>query len=491
MIYISWEFYFFVIVLLVLYYLLPLRFRWWILLIGSLGFFYWIDQEGTWVFLFTILVSYLMGLFLHYLCGISTQQFAERKHDFKCKLCLFAAILIIAIPLLVTKNINFVLREWIHTAEFTNLIVPLGISFYTLQMISYLVDIYKGKIEPQRNVLKYALFVSFFPQIVQGPIPRYEQLGAQLYEGHRFAEKTFVKGFHLIIWGFFLKLMIADRAAIIVNTVFDNFPVYQGGYVLLAGILYSIQLYTDFLACVVLAQGTASLFGIELAENFNCPYQSRSIKEFWRRWHISLSSWLRDYVYIPLGGSRKGKLNKYLNLALTFSSSGLWHGTGYKYVFWGVLHAVYQIVGEITAPVKNRIYDAAKIPKDSFLCRVLQTTGTFFWVMIAWIIFRAKSLKTGIAMIISMLTTYNPWIFFDDSLFRLGLTWKECLLLLISVIVLFFIEREQRRICIRDWILGQHLVVRWALYIAAICGICVFGAYGFGFDPQDFIYGGF
>lgn len=491
MIYVSWEFYFFVTLLLILYYLLPLKFRWWILLIGSLGFFYWIDAEGTGVFLITILFSYLMGLLLHSLCNCTEHSSSAAKRDFKCKLCLLIAILIIIAPLLVIKNINFILREWMHKPEYDNLIVPLGISFYTLQMISYLVDIYQSKIVPQKNLLKYALFISFFPQIVQGPIPRYEQLGAQLCEGHKFDERTFTKGFQLIIWGFFLKLMIADRAAIIVNTVFDNFPVYQGFYIIVAGILYSIQLYTDFLACVVLAKGTAALFGIELAENFNRPYHSRSIKEFWRRWHISLCSWLRDYVYIPLGGSRKGKLVKYLNLMLTFSVSGLWHGTGYTYLFWGALNAVYQIAGEITAPIKNRIYNAAKISKDSFLCKALQTMGTFFWIMLAWVIFRAKNLETGITMITSVFTVYNPWILFNDSLFYLGVTWKEFILLLISIFVLCVVERKQEAICIRDWILEQHLLVRWSLYIAAICAICVFGAYGFGYEPQDFIYGEF
>lgn len=490
MIYVSCGFYFFIAVLLMLYYLFPLKYRWFVLLIGSIAFFYKVDKKGFFVFLITILVTYFMGLFLGSLRIPHYRNGDSRKDGFKYKLCLFICIFMVALPLLVTKNANFVF-DLMHKPRYTNWIVPLGISFYTLQIISYLIDVYQGKISPQKNFFKYALFVSFFPQIIQGPIPRYEQLESQLYKGHPFNERLFSKGLQLIIWGFFLKFMLADRAGIVVDTVFNNFPYYEGGYIFLAGVLYSVQLYTDFLACVTISQGTASLFGIELQDNFRHPYKADSVKEFWRRWHISLSNWLRDYIYIPLGGNRKGRFAKYINLGITFAVSGLWHGTGYKYVFWGLLHAVYQVIGEITAPMKNRIYNTIGMPKESALRKWIQTIGTFLWIMLAWIIFRAESLKTGIAMIVSLFTTYNPWIFFNDSVFALGINWKEFLVLLLSIVVLCVVERAQETICIRDRILGQHLVVRWAIYIIAICGIAVLGSYGYGFNSQDFIYGGF
>lgn len=490
MIYVSCGFYFFIAVLLMLYYLFPLKYRWIVLLIGSIAFFYKVDKKGFLVFLITILVTYFMGLFLGSLRIPRYRDGDSRKGGFKYKLCLFICIFTVVLPLLVTKNANFVF-DLMHKPRYANWIVPLGISFYTLQIISYLIDVYQGKISPQNNFFKYALFVSFFPQIIQGPIPRYEQLESQLYKGHPFHERLFSKGLQLIIWGFFLKFMLADRAGIVVDTVFNNFPYYKGGYILLAGVLYSVQLYTDFLACVTISKGTASLFGIELQDNFRHPYKADSVKEFWRRWHISLSSWLRDYIYIPLGGNRKGRFSKYVNLGITFAVSGLWHGTGYKYIFWGLLHAAYQIIGEITAPMKNRIYNTIGMPKESAPRKWIQTIGTFFWVMLAWILFRAESLKTGIAMIASLFTTYNPWIFFNDSIYTLGINWKEFLVLLLSIAVLCVVEREQETICIRDRILEQHLVVRWAIYIIAICGIAVFGAYGYGFNPQDFIYGGF
>ena len=213
-------------------------------------------------------------------------------------------------------------------AEFCRLdgfhwVIPMGLAFYTLQMLSYLIDIASGKINAEKNLARYALYISFFPQILQGPIPRWSELAPQLFEGHEIREKNLREGLQLVLWGFFLKWMIADKAAILVNTVFDRFPSYQGVYILIAGILYSLQLYTDFLACVTLSQGVAQLFGISLADNSHQPYFSRSIREFWRRWHISLSRWLKDYVYIPLGGSRRGTAQKYRNLLLTFLISGL------------------------------------------------------------------------------------------------------------------------------------------------------------------------
>lgn len=487
MVYVSHSFYLFLAVLLVLYYAVPLKFRWWILLAGSLGFYFRLDPKGFGVFLGTALISYLMGLFLADPGRFPATRNLDPEKNFSRRLCLLLSVAVVAMPLLVTKFLG----TRIQKSGFENWIVPLGISFYTLQMVSYLADVSLKKTQPQKNLFKYLLFVSFFPQIIQGPIPRYDELEAQLYKGHRFHERSFVKGLHLILWGFFLKFMLADRAGIAVDTVFDQFPLYGGGYIFVAGILYSIQLYTDFLACVVISQGTAALFGIELRDNFRHPYKASSIREFWRRWHITLSNWLRDYIYIPLGGNRKGKLFKYINLGITFFVSGLWHGVGFKYVFWGLLHALYQVVGEITAPVKKTIYDCIKISKDSGLRKSIQTIGTFFWVMIAWIIFRANGLKAGLAMLRSMFTTYNPWIFFDDSLLRLGLGWKEWLVLLLCVGILLWVEQKQETGSVRDWILKQHLAVRWIIYIAAICGISVFGVYGYGFRAQDFIYGGF
>lgn len=408
------------------------------------------------------------------------------------KLLLVAALLCTAVPLLCVKEIDFVSDLFLHTGRLSWWVVPAGFAFWSLQLISYAVDVCRGKIRPQRNPLKFLLFVSFFPQIIQGPIPRYDQLAGQLCEGHRFDERRFVKGFMLILWGFFLKLCIADKAAVIVNAVFDTYPTYQGAYVYLAGVLYSFQLYADFMSCTTLAQGISELFGITLVDNFHHPYFSTSIADFWRRWHISLSSWLRDYIYIPLGGNRKGKVRKYINVLITFVVSGIWHGGGFKFLFWGLLHGFYQVTGGLLSPLRKRLERLLSLDRYPGFTRVLRAIITFHLVMLAWIIFRADHLRTGLSMIASIVRVPNIWIFTNDAIFGLGLGWKECAVLVLCLLILLGVSLVQERgILLRDRILGYNLPARWAVYIGVILFVLLFGTYGYGFDAQAFIYGGF
>lgn len=293
-------------------------------------------------------------------------------------------------------------------------------------------------------------------------------------------------------WGFFLKFMIADKAGVVVNTVFNNKDAYAGCYFLIAGILYSIQLYTDFMACTTLSQGAAKLFGITLGENFNHPYFSTSIKDFWRRWHISMSYWLRDYIYIPLGGNRKGKLRKNINLVLTFVVSGLWHGGTLKFLFWGLLHAFYQIIGGLTIKPRDKVYAMLGMNDHSKVKHALRVLGTCFLAMLGWIIFRADRLKTGLSMIKSIFTVFNPWVLTGNYLFNLGLNQSEWTILMLAVILLFFVSRTQEKgTVIGLKISSMNIILRYAIYLAAIAVIWIFGTYGFGFNAQDFIYGGF
>lgn len=478
--YISVAFYIFLFVSVLFYYVLPTAYRWYLLLIASFTFYYLAAPNGIPVFLSMIIISYGLGI------AIEKQRSRETPVQYRKSFLAFSVLLVL-LPLLTTKIWGFIPSSdhryfWL---------APLGLSFFTLQIISYLADIYKGTINSQRHFLKYALFISFFPQIIQGPIPRYEQLEQQLVTGHPFDEKNFSKSLHLILWGLFLKFMIADKASVVVNTVFDHYEGYAGFYVLTAGILYSIQLYTDFLSCVCISQGSAGLFGIRLVDNFRHPYRADSIKDFWNRWHISLSRWLRDYIYIPLGGNRKGNFRKYLNLMITFLISGFWHGRGLQFLLWGLLHGFYQVIGQLTAHVRSGLYAIFRIPRDGLFGKLLQRTTTFFLVMVGWIIFRANDISQGLSMLRSMFTTCNPWILFDDSLFSLGLAWKEWIILLLSILVLIAVEYLQEKICIRDRILAQPLVFRWLIYLAVIWIIWVFGSYGSDFIAQNFIYGDF
>ncbi|SFT33101.1 D-alanyl-lipoteichoic acid acyltransferase DltB, MBOAT superfamily [Lachnospiraceae bacterium XBD2001] len=482
MIYISFYYFVLVIGLVCLYYLLPLKRRWIVLLMGNLLFYVAVSRASIAKFSVLILMSFLAW-------GFGQLMNKDETHK---KLYLICALITDTIPPLIFKQLPYAVDKFIHREMPGWWFVPLGISFFALQLIAYDVDIYKGKTKGQKNYLKFLLFASFFPQVVQGPIPRYEQLSHQLTEGNRFSEEKFVRGFLYILWGFFLKLCIADKAGIVVDTVFNQCGTYQGVYVLVAGILYSVQLYADFLACTSLAQGVAWLFGIEIIDNFMRPYFATSIKDFWRRWHISLSSWLRDYIYIPLGGNRKGTVRKYINLAVTFAVSGIWHGAGVKFLLWGMLHGFYQITGDLLQPIRSKVRLFLHIDEKRMYYRVLSQIITFVLVMFAWIIFRANGFREAIYMIRSVFTVYNPWVLTNGTLFNLGLDVREWHVLLFSIVVLFGIGTlKEKGISISRKICSWALPIRWLSYLAIIVFVMLYGTYGFGYDAQAFIYGGF
>ena len=477
MIYISLNYYVLVISALIFYYLVPLSKRWMVLLAANVCFYICFYKTGWWILLSTIILSYILGQAISHTTG-------------KIKKIIFIFSIVVSIlPWFLIKNTNYLLTS-VFQKDPINWVVPLGISFYTLQIIAYLADIFKGTILPQNNPFKYALFISFFPQILQGPIPRYEQLSSQLMEGHTFKEEHFSQGCYYIIWGFFLKLVIADKAAIIVNTIFDHYSTYAGIYIWIASFLYSIQLYTDFLACTVLAKGVSKLFGIDLVDNFHQPYFAVSVKDFWSRWHISLSTWLKDYIYIPLGGNRNGTFRKFFNLFLTFIISGIWHGSGFKFIIWGSLHAFYQIVGQMTFHFRETLYSMSQI--GTTLKKFIKQITTFFFINLAWIIFRAPSLDIGLSLIRRMFQVFNPWILFDDQLFTLGLEWKEFIVLILAIIILFVVDYlHERNYHIGIIISNLILPIRWIFYLVSVISILILGTYGFGFNAQDFIYGGF
>ena len=295
----------FLCVVLILFYKISKN-RQWILLLVSGIIFYSCFSLKMWIFLlFTAVTTYLYA-----------------KYAAKSGKWLFFVIFVniaLLLGLKVTASgLGFVAEAGLDRFA---VLVPVGISFYTLQTIAYMADVHQGKIEAQNHFLKFLLFITFFPQILQGPIPRYEELGRQLYEGHDFDAKQVKNGFYLILWGFFQKMVIADRCNIVANEIFGNYHHYDGLYFWIAGILYSIQLYTDFAGCVSIAVGSAQTLGIRLPQNFDHLYFAVSMKDFWRRWHISLSRFLRDYIYIPLGGNRRGKVRKWINLLITFGVS--------------------------------------------------------------------------------------------------------------------------------------------------------------------------
>lgn len=372
-------------------------------------------------------------------------------------------------------------------------LLPVGISFYTFQAIGYVIDVYRGDIKAEKNIIDYALFVSFFPQLVAGPIERSRNLLPQIKsikEKNLFCYDNLVSGFGTILWGLFMKMVIADRALLVVDQIFGRYYQYGTVELVLGAFLFSVQIYADFAGYSYIAIGSARILGIRLMENFNTPYFSLSIADFWSRWHISLSTWFKDYVYIPLGGNRKGKIRKYLNLFITFLVSGLWHGAAWHYVAWGVLHGFYRVFGEITGKLRGKITEKLGVDNKPFSFRFGKALITCILVGIAWIFFRAPSIGVAADYIKRMFTCPNFWVLSNESLYMLGLDRREAfilfaaLLALVAVAVIRRVKKEE----IGVFLARQNLWFRWVLFLVLIACILLFGEYGEDFSSAKFIY---
>lgn len=461
-----------------LYFTFPSFLRCYILTVASLFF---IVAAGGWSsFLYilgTVCLVWILSVFL-----------PKAKYKKILYILGMAGVLIL---LFIFKYFNFCYSLFFTENEFSHfsVIAPIGIAFYSLQLISYLSDIYHGKIEPQKNIVKFVLFVIWFPHILQGPIERYGTMEKSLYEGKGFDWNRVTMGCQLLLWGIAKKLIIADRAYVIVSEVYSNTAKYGSIEIIFASVLYGFELFADFSGCVDISRGVSEIFGIEIAKNFEQPYLAISIKDFWRRWHISLSTWLRDYVYIPLGGNRKGKLRKNINLMTTFLVSGIWHGVGFQFLIWGGLHGVYQIIGELTYNIRSKIKSIFHINMESKVIYIITVAMTFIWVDLAWIFFRADSVPHALQLIRYIFIRFNPWVLFNGSLYNLGLDNKEFWLLLFAIIGMMLVDKlHEKGIEIRKTIAGYPIVSKWILYFMLIFGIIIFGKYGYGFNATDFIY---
>lgn len=374
-----------------------------------------------------------------------------------------------------------------------DILLPVGISFYTFQALGYIIDVYRGRVRPEGNILRYALFVSFFPQLVAGPIERSENLLQQVREVDKkqiWNYENVTDGLILMVWGLFVKMVISDRAAILVNTVFDNFYMY-GTVSLVAGAIgFALQIYCDFMGYSVIAMGAARVMGFQLMENFNTPYFASSISDFWKRWHISLSTWFQDYVYIPLGGSRCSKGRKYFNLMVTMGISGLWHGASWSFVVWGILHGLYQVVGDATKRIRQSAYARWKVKTESFSFQLAQMVSTFLLVDFAWIFFRAGSIGLALDYCKRIFTRWDPWSLFNGEIYTLGLDRMEFNILVMSLMVLFLTEllRYFKKESITDFLKKQCIWFRWSVVILLIVAILVYGIYGIKFESSQFIY---
>ena len=388
------------------------------------------------------------------------------------------------------QNINRVLAfchiQIIQTSF--DILLPVGISFYTFQALSYTMDVYQGRVCPEKNFARYALFVSFFPQLVAGPIERSKDLLGQFHKDHSFDRERVEHGLLLMAWGFFEKLVIADRAALLVNQVYNNYQEYQGIALLIATVFFSIQIYCDFCGYSDIARGAAAVLGFQLSKNFRQPYFSRSVSEFWKRWHISLTSWFRDYVYIPMGGNRKGELRKYINIMVVFTLSGLWHGASWSFVMWGLLNGFYQLVGAVTMPVRKFIEKKIHFDTMTTERKLFQVMVTFLLINSTWIFFRAESFHHAISVYGQMFSCFNPWILFDGTLFQLGLNQREFLIVMIAIVIKIVMSLIEYFDSLHNIWDKQGTLSKGILAYVLLISVIVFGIYGAGYDEAQFIY---
>ncbi|MEY8326740.1 MBOAT family O-acyltransferase [Lachnospiraceae bacterium 54-11] len=445
--------------------------------------------------LLSTIITYLSGLVLGF---VKRKKYEESKRN-KYQICCVAICFILNLSILfffkysafALKNISYLLNlvhVELNIPEF-DIMLPVGISFYTFQALSYTMDVYRDEIYLEKNFFKYALFVSFFPQLVAGPIERSKNLLKQLSLPQRFDFGRARSGFLLMLWGFFLKLVIADRIAIFVDMVYMHYDIYRGYYIIVATMLFAIQIYCDFYGYSSIAMGAAEILGIRLMENFNSPYLSQSMSEFWRRWHVSLNSWFRDYLYIPIGGSKKGKIRKYINTMIVFAASGLWHGAEWTFVIWGGINGICQVAGEILKPVRDRLVKILRLNRNSWGHKAVCIVSTFIIIDITWFFFRVENISGAKEMIKALLAENNMWIFFDGSLYECGLDSKNFWLMIYSCIVVLFADiQKYKGICVREFIIRQDYWLRWVIIAFGVWFVVVFGVWGSGYDASKFIY---
>lgn len=499
----------------ILYYLLPRSWQWIELLLMSVLFYFMAASPFTILYLvISTLTAYAVTIFW----DIVKEKNENSK---KAASMLIIAIIMINIALwFVFKGTDF----WVSISRYVNRIISwkitaeplpfaaaLGMGYYTLQVIGYILDCYWGTISPQKNPFKLFLFVCFFPQMTMGPISRYQQLES-LYGHHSFSYKNVSFGAQRILWGFFKKLVLAERVAVIVNGIWDAVWEYNGYYRWIALLLFPIQMYADFSGCMDIVIGTAEIFDIKLPENFNSPFFSKTVQEFWQRWHITLGSWAKDYILYPFlksagmikiskilrekTGKKRGKfITTAAGMFVLWMVMGIWHGA-FKYVvgvsiwYWALL-----MLGELCAPMLKKLTKLLQIPTESFSWHLFQSIRTYLIYAIGAAFFRAPFVRDGVQFVISLkdiFTNGNPWIFFDGSILELGVSYQDLNIIIFAVLLIGIADMLREKYgSAREWISKQIFVFRWFIWIGLFIFILIYGKYGPGYSAAEFIYQGF
>lgn len=453
-----------------------------------------------------VLISVLAVVYI----GARVISISNKKENLSAnkRICLLwcaLTTLVALCPLLVFKYAGFVLEAastFISMPQnvlegFSGLIAPLGISFFTMQGIGYLIDVYRGNRDAIVNIFDYLAFAAFFPTIVSGPIQRSYSLPAQL---SRIREERFTTSYDqvkhgaiTILWGMFLKMVIADRVALLVNTVYDAWWLYGSIELIWATVGYALQIFCDFAGYSCIAIGAARMMGFDAGENFNTPYLAQSVQDFWRRWHISLSTWLCDYIYIPLGGSRKGAVRRYINVFIVFAICGIWHGAGWHFLIWGIMQGLFQCIGIATYKLRYRYYDRLGFKTSSFGWRFGRILCTFLLICVSWVFFRAPYVSYATGILSRIIFEFNPWVLFDGSLETLGLSDLDETVLLLSVVFLVLVSlvKRFRGVNLAQFLDEQPIPFSWSVLLFLIAFVFLFGMYGPSVDASSFIYAQF
>ncbi len=530
MLFTSYEFLIFLCAVLILYYILPKRMQWGVLLVSSYLFYCFNGIESVAFILATTISTYFFALIISKRHRNISEVIASRgeflsKEERKALraksksgsfkwlclgLCLnFGMLGVIKYTAFAFTNLNSLLHFFGSSAEIDvpSLIMPLGISFYIFKTMSYLIDVYRGKAQPETNLGKFALFVSFFPQLIQGPISRFDELAPSLFAEHKFDIKKFTFGLQRVVWGYFKKLVIADRILIAISAMLEDPEAFQGVYVVLMIVLYSVEIYADFTGGIDITIGIAEAMGIQMAENFDHPFFSKSTKEYWRRWHITMGTWFTDYVFYPLSvcrpmlkiskksrevfGPKIGKrIPVYLATLTTWFLTGLWHGAGWNFIVWGLLNSVIILVSQELSPVYDKFHKKFPGLSPEGKYGVFMMLRTFLLMGTIRVLDCYRNVPLTFKMLSTIFYRFNYGDLFHGALSVLGLNAGDWLVIFIGCIIMFVVSFLGLRKSVRER-LWERPIFSNVLFGSLILCIIVLGAYGIGYEEAQFIYNQF
>lgn len=469
----SFEFLVFFPIVTLLFFALKQKWRWPLLLAASCFFYGYFKVEYLLILAFTIVVDYFAGLWI--------EQTVGKRRKWVLIISIIANVGVLAVFKycnFIIGNANAVLFQLgAETYDLLEIVLPIGLSFHTFQAMSYTIEVYRGTVPAERNIGRYALYVMFYPQLVAGPIERPQNVIHQFFEKHKFDIVQAKSGLRLMLWGMFKKVVIADRLAVFVDQIYDNPETYSGLPLIVATIFFAIQIFCDFSGYSDIALGAARVMGFKLMKNFDRPYFSKNISEFWKRWHISLSTWFRDYVYIPLGGNRVSQPRKFFNLFIVFMISGLWHGASWNYVIWGSLHGVYLIFGQLTGKWQEKVISKLKQP---FLIKLTHNLIVLFLVGIAWVFFRANSTADSFYILQHLFKNSSHGL--ADVINLIGK--NEVIIILVAMLLMETVHWLQRG---KDMGVTVEAWPKWQKYLAyyvLLFGVVFWGVY----NNTQFIY---